>query len=359
MSDPFADAPSVVRFENVDVVFGNRPERALPLIDEGLDRAEIVERTGQVVGVRGATLDVREGELLVLMGLSGSGKSSLIRVVNGLNAATRGRVLVRDGMGDDGEMVCLGEASSRRLRTIRRERVAMVFQQFGLLPWRTVLQNVALGLELSGKPRRRRREEAMVEIERVGLADWADKPLTELSGGMQQRVGLARALATHAPILLMDEPYSALDPLIRGRLQDELCELQREMGRTILFVSHDLDEAMKLGDRIAIMEGGHIVQLGTPHDIALSPATPYVRDFVAKMNPLSVLRARDVMRPPTPGAQVKRSIPPDACLAEIIGVRHENEALAVVEDGDIIGIVTGDDLLAGLNRTAEAGSGDG
>jgi glycine betaine/proline transport system ATP-binding protein len=283
----------VVAFKNVDIVFGPDPESALPLIDAGRSRAEIVEETGQIVGVKNASLSVYEGEIVVLMGLSGSGKSTLIRAVNALNRITRGSVTVFDGKEDVDVQTC----SARRLRDLRRHRVAMVFQQFGLLPWRTVDDNVALGLELDGMARRERMEQVKAQLELVGLTGWGDKKVHELSGGMQQRVGLARAFATEAPILLMDEPFSALDPLIRVHLQDELIELQRKLNRTIIFVSHDLDEALKIGSRIAIMEGGEIVQVGTPQEIVLSPSSDYVRDFVANMNPLNVLRAQEIMEP--------------------------------------------------------------
>ncbi len=284
-------ARPVVCFRDVDIVFGSDPASALPLIDQGLGRAEIARRTGQILGVKKASLEVRDGEIVVLMGLSGSGKSTLLRAVNGLNKVSRGSVTVFDGAGDVEVQGC----SAAVLRSIRRRRVAMVFQQFGLLPWRTVDDNVALGLELDGVSRGERQERVRAQLELVGLTGWGGKRVNELSGGMQQRVGLARAFANQAPILLMDEPFSALDPLIRVRLQDELLALQQKLGRTIIFVSHDLDEALKIGNRIAIMEGGEIVQVGTPQDIVLSPSSDYVRDFVAHMNPLNVLRAQEVM----------------------------------------------------------------
>jgi glycine betaine/proline transport system ATP-binding protein len=286
-------AREVVAFDAVDIVFGGDPESALPLIDAGRSRAEIAQETGQIVGVKNATLSVYEGEIVVLMGLSGSGKSTLIRAVNALNRIARGRVTVFDGE----EEVDVQSCSASKLRSLRRHRVAMVFQQFGLLPWRTVSDNVALGLELDGVSRRKRMEKVAEQLDLVGLSTWGDKRVHELSGGMQQRVGLARAFATEAPILLMDEPFSALDPLIRMRLQDELIELQKKLNRTIIFVSHDLDEALKIGSRIAIMEGGEIVQVGTPQDIVLTPSSDYVRDFVANMNPLNVLRAQEIMMP--------------------------------------------------------------
>ncbi|MYZ48294.1 choline ABC transporter ATP-binding protein [Rhizobiales bacterium L72] len=283
----------MVAFRSVDIVFGDHPADALPLIDAGRTRGEIQAETGQIVGVKQATLDVRQGEIVVLMGLSGSGKSTLIRAVNGLSAVTRGTVTVHDGE----RHVDVHGCGRRRLRALRRSRIAMVFQQFALLPWRTVADNVALGLELDHVRRAERRRRVAEQLELVGLAGWGGKRVDELSGGMQQRVGLARAFATRAPLLLMDEPFSALDPLIRVRLQDELLALQRKLGRTMIFVSHDLDEALKIGTRIAIMEGGSIVQVGTPQEIVLKPSSAYVRDFVAHMNPLNVLRAQEVMTP--------------------------------------------------------------
>jgi glycine betaine/proline transport system ATP-binding protein len=321
----------VVRFKDVDIVFGADPRSVLPLIDQGMTRAEISRGTGHIVGVKHATLDVREGEIVVLMGLSGSGKSTLLRAVNGLNGITRGSVSVFDGEAD----VEVHRCSARRLRKLRRRRVAMVFQQFALLPWRTVNDNVALGLELDGINRARRAELVRSQLELVGLSGWGEKRVHELSGGMQQRVGLARAFATSAPILLMDEPFSALDPLIRVRLQDELLELQRKLNRTIIFVSHDLDEALKIGSRIAIMEGGEIVQTGTPQEIVLNPSSGYVRDFVAHMNPLNVLRAQEIMipfdkLPKEPGDGIAR-IDTDLTLTRAGEGRRNGETVPTVE----------------------------
>lgn len=282
-----------VEFDNVSIVFGEKPESALPLLDAGKSRADVRDATGQMLGVHDCSLTVAEGEILVLMGLSGSGKSTLLRAVNGLNPVVRGTVRVSDGHG----LVDVTHADPTTLRQIRQKRVAMVFQQFGLLPWRSVRENVGLGLELAGVPALERREIVETQLDLVGLANWADRKVSELSGGMQQRVGLARAFATDAPILLMDEPFSALDPLIRARLQDELLELQQKLKRTIIFVSHDLDEAFKLGNRIALMEGGRLVQLGTAREIIANPANDYVADFVAHMNPLGVLTATDLAIP--------------------------------------------------------------
>lgn len=285
-------AASALRFEAVDIVFGDKPARALPLIDQGQTREAILSACGQVLGAADCSLEVKAGEICVLMGLSGSGKSTLLRAVNGLNKVTRGRVLVRDGAKEIDIKTC----NRRTLRRLRSERIAMVFQQFALLPWRTVAENVGLGLELRGIGRAERDATVAQKLDLVGLTPWAEKYAHELSGGMQQRVGLARAFATDADILLMDEPFSALDPLIRDRLQDELCELQNQLGKTILFVSHDLDEAIKLGNTIAIMEGGRIIQAGAPETIITNPATDYVKSFVANVNPIRVLTAGSIAR---------------------------------------------------------------
>lgn len=281
-----------VDFKDVDIVFGEEQRRALDMIDRGASREEILAETGSVLGCAGANLTVETGEICVLMGLSGSGKSTLLRAVNRLNLPARGKVLVRDGE----RMVDVVNCDEKTLRHIRQTQVAMVFQQFALLPWRTVEQNVGLGLELAGVPDAERRERVAAQLRLVGLDQWAKKYGHELSGGMQQRVGLARAFATEAPILLMDEPFSALDPLIRTKLQDELLQLQERLQKTIVFVSHDLEEALKIGTHISIMEGGRIVQTGAPEDIVLRPANDYVREFIANVNPLSVLTAWNVMR---------------------------------------------------------------
>jgi glycine betaine/proline transport system ATP-binding protein len=283
---------AAVEFRDVDIVFGREQARALSMIDKGASRAEILAATGAVLGCAGASLSVPEGEISVLMGLSGSGKSTLLRAVNRLNVPARGQVLVQDG----GQAVDVVRCDPATLRRIRQKRVAMVFQQFALLPWRTVAENVGFGLELAGLPAAERKARVARQLGLVGLSEWRDKYAHELSGGMQQRVGLARAFATEAPVLLMDEPFSALDPLIRTKLQDELLQLQRTLKKTILFVSHDLEEALKIGNRITIMEGGRIVQSGAPEDIVLKPANDYVRDFIANVNPLSVLTAWNVMR---------------------------------------------------------------
>ncbi|MEQ1521347.1 MAG: ATP-binding cassette domain-containing protein, partial [Aestuariivirga sp.] len=238
---------TAVEFKNVDILFGKDIREALAMLDAGKDRSEILAKTGAVLGSAGASLVVKEGEISVLMGLSGSGKSTLLRAVNGLNKVSRGNVFVRDG----NKMVDVVTCDEATLRHVRQGQVAMVFQQFALLPWRTVSENVGFGLELAGMPEAERKVKVDKQLKLVGLDQWSGKYVHELSGGMQQRVGLARAFATEAPILLMDEPFSALDPLIRTKLQDELLQLQKTLKKTIIFVSHDLEEALKIGNHIS------------------------------------------------------------------------------------------------------------
>lgn len=339
-----------VDFRSVSIVFGDQPAAALPLMDAGQSRTQIEAATGQVLGVHDCSLSVQEGEILVLMGLSGSGKSTLLRAVNALNPVVRGSVLVNDGEA----MLDVTKASDQRLRELRQNRVTMVFQQFGLLPWRSVHDNVGFGLELAGIEPASRSERVAHQLELVGLTGWSSRPVSELSGGMQQRVGLARALVTEAPILLMDEPFSALDPLIRNRLQDELLELQRELKRTIIFVSHDLDEAFKLGDQIAIMEGGRIVQSGPPRAIFSQPANSYVADFVTHMNPLAVLCAKDVMQPATTPLP-ERTVTPHASIQSVMhDVLASPEGVAVMADGKCIGVITPDAVLQRLITPGDA-----
>ena len=279
--------------QNLDIVFGDNIKQALALLDQGASRQDIQVQTGSIVGVRQANLQVRTGEICVLMGLSGSGKSSLLRAVNGLNPVSRGSLYLRN----QDQMVDLADCSEDMLRHLRTHRVSMVFQKFALMPWLTVWENVAFGLMLQGKSKKQQFKIAQEKLDLVGLADWAMSRPDELSGGMQQRVGLARAFTMDSDILLMDEPFSALDPLIRTQLQDELLDIQKKLHKTILFVSHDLDEALKLGNHIAIMESGEIIQHDPPQKIVLQPATQYVADFVAHTNPLNVLRGAALMQP--------------------------------------------------------------
>lgn len=340
-----------VVFKNVDIVFGEKPAHVLTLIDEGKSREEISNDTGIVVGVADASLTVREGEILVLMGLSGSGKSTLLRAVNGLAPVARGDVQVMTPEG----AIDPYKTSPKMLRQLRTNTVSMVFQQFGLLPWRTVEENVGFGLELAGISESERKRRVGEQLELVSLDQWADRKVGELSGGMQQRVGLARAFATGAPILLMDEPFSALDPLIRTRLQDELLEFQRRLKKTILFVSHDLDEAFRIGNRIAIMDGGRIIQCGTPQEIVRDPANQYVADFVQNMNPIAMLTAGDVMRRGVAdgGSSVGVAATATAStpLIDILdALSRQPGTIGVIDNGVVIGTISADDIIAGLTR---------
>ena len=335
---------NAVEFDKVSIVFGDQPRRALPLMDQGLTRAEVQQQTGQILGVHDCSLNVANGEILVLMGLSGSGKSTLLRGVNALNPVVRGEVRVNDG----DKMVSVTKADPETLRRLRLTRIAMVFQQFGLLPWRTVRENVGLGLELAGTSIEDRRPLVDEQLALVNLSQWADRKVSELSGGMQQRVGLARAFVTQAPILLMDEPFSALDPLIRSKLQDELLDLQAKLKRTIVFVSHDLDEAFKIGNRIALMEGGRIVQCGTARQIIANPISDYVADFVAHMNPLGVLTARDVMETGSAGAGA-RELTAETPVKDIMQMMSQGVTeMVVMENGRNLGLVRTASLMAKL-----------
>ncbi|MHC6528892.1 MULTISPECIES: choline ABC transporter ATP-binding protein [unclassified Vibrio] len=328
-----------ITIEQLDVVFGDAPQKALTLLDSGLSRQEIIDQTGQVVGVDNVSMSVKEGEICVLMGLSGSGKSSLLRAVNGLNAISRGALKVKDG----DNQVDLAQCDEATLRQLRTHRVSMVFQKFALMPWLSVLDNVAFGLEMQGVSKAERRKRARTQLEMVGLAEWEDKFPHELSGGMQQRVGLARAFAMDTDILLMDEPFSALDPLIRAQLQDELLALQSKLNKTILFVSHDLDEALKIGNNIAIMESGRLIQHGKPEEIVLTPKTEYVKDFVAHTNPLNVLKGRSLMQPVT--ALEQQGNRWKVCQSSETWVESDNSAFNVHSDSDLT-LVHWDDSMS-------------
>ncbi|HSY08062.1 MAG TPA: choline ABC transporter ATP-binding protein [Steroidobacteraceae bacterium] len=329
---------TALEFCDVDILFsagtGRRAaallQQALSALDAGGTRAQITQKFGVVVGMAGANLKVERGEISVLMGLSGSGKSTLLRAANGIAPVTRGRVLVNDGA----NIIDVAECDAATLRRVRRRCIAMVFQQFALLPWRSVRDNVGFGLEVRGDPAAKRRRIIDQQLELVGLAQWGDRAVAELSGGMQQRVGLARAFATDADILLMDEPFSALDPLIRRKLQDELLALQEHVKKTILFVSHDLDEALKLGDRISMLEGGRIVQTGTAEDIVLRPGNAYVAEFVQHMNPLNVLTGGMVMRRSTELVRDGGGIWLDDARRYRVAVNGASEPTAVSFDGE-------------------------
>ncbi|KAF1078654.1 glycine betaine/L-proline ABC transporter ATP-binding protein [Methanogenium sp. MK-MG] len=281
-----------VSVRNLTKIFGKRPEDALRLVDQGKKKQEIFEETQQNVALRSLSFDVYEGELFVLMGLSGCGKSTLLRCINRLIEPTSGAVEI-DG-------VNIVAMNADELRQVRRTKIGMIFQGFALLPHRTILENVAFGLEIQGIPLEEREQKAREAIDLVGLSGYEESYPSGLSGGMQQRVGLARALASDADILLMDEAFSALDPMIRRDMQDELIELQARLNKTIIFVSHDLDEALKLGDRIALMKDGVIAQIGTAEDLLQNPSCDYVERFVEDVNLSRVLVSKDVMKRPEP-----------------------------------------------------------
>ena len=279
-------------------VFGEDTDRAFTMINEGADKDKVFEETGLTIGVNDVSLSIQEGEIFVIMGLSGSGKSTLVRLLNRLIEPTKGNVLLR---GKD-----IAHISEDRLREVRRNNISMVFQNFALMPHMTVIENAAFGLELAGVEADIRKQSAFTALERVGLGPYSESYPDELSGGMKQRVGLARALACDPDILLMDEAFSALDPLIRTEMQDELIRLQNDDKRTIVFISHDLDEAMRIGDRIAIMQNGEVVQVGTPDEILNSPANDYVEAFFRGVNVASALTVKDIARK-KPAAVFKKS----------------------------------------------------
>ena len=277
-----------IEVKNLTKIFGKSTKKALKMLKEGKGKEEIFKATGATVGVNQANFAVESGEIFVIMGLSGSGKSTLLRMLNRLIEPTSGQVLI------DNENIV--EMNAEQLRELRRKKISMVFQKFALFPHRTVIENVEFGLEIQGISAAERREKAMESLKLVGLESWADSYPNQLSGGMQQRVGLARALANDPEILLMDEAFSALDPLIRKEMQEELVDLQRSMNKTVIFITHDLDEALRIGDRIVLMRHGEIVQIGTPEEILTNPADSYVERFVEDVNLGKVLTAETVMR---------------------------------------------------------------
>jgi len=275
-----------IEIRNLYKIFGPHPQKAMSLLQQGQTKEEIFEKTETTIGVQDASFKIYTGEIFVIMGLSGSGKSTMVRMINRLIEPTSGQVLI------DGEEITT--MSDDQLVKLRRSKLSMVFQSFALMPHMNVLQNAAFGLEMDGVDLQTREARALEALEQVGLGAWAESMPNELSGGMQQRVGLARGLAVDPDILLMDEAFSALDPLIRTEMQDELLKLQSKARRTIVFISHDLDEAMRIGDRIAIMEGGRVVQIGSPEEILQNPADDYVRAFFRGVDPTNILSAGDI-----------------------------------------------------------------
>ena len=277
----------IIKVENLSKIFGKNTKRSSKLLEEGVSKEEILKKTGDTVGVNRTSFSVYPGEIFVIMGLSGSGKSTLIRLINRLIEPTSGSIYI------DGED--LAKVDKKKLREIRQKKFSMVFQNFALFPHRTVLENAAYGLELQKVPKAEREKKAKKALKLVGLEDYGQQNPNQLSGGMQQRVGLARALANDSDVLLMDEAFSALDPLIRKDMQDELIELQEDMQKTILFITHDLNEALRLGDRIVLMRNGSIVQVGTPEEILMNPANAYVERFVADIDRSKILNAQHIM----------------------------------------------------------------
>lgn len=337
-----------IMVEGLYKIFGPQPQKALEMLSQGKSKNEIMAAIRHGVGVNNATFDVREGEIVVVMGLSGSGKSTLVRCLNRLIAPTAGKIIV------DGQDVLTMD--DKELRRLRQNKMGMVFQNFALFPHRTVLENAAMGLEIQGMPKAERLQKAREALELVGLDSWAGSYPRELSGGMQQRVGLARALALSPDILLMDEAFSALDPLIRRDMQDELINLQEKMRKTIVFISHDLDEALKLGDRIILMKDGAIVQIGTPEQILTSPATDYVARFVQDVDITKVLTAESVMKRSEAVAYL-RTDGPRAALRKMR--KHNIAHLFVVDHNQqLVGIVSADaaahQAAQGQDQLAEA-----
>ncbi len=323
-----------IELKNVSKIFGDHTRKALAMLKEGKGKDEIQAKTGSVIGVNNVSFNVCQGEIVVVMGLSGSGKSTLVRCINRLFEPTSGEILV------DGQDV--RKLNRDELRQFRREKFGMVFQNFALFPHRTVVHNVEFGLEIQNADKELRRQKAEKSLELVGLKGWGEKYPSELSGGMQQRVGLARALALDPDILLMDEAFSALDPLIRRDMQDELISLQQSMRKTIVFISHDLDEALKLGDRIVLMKDGAVVQIGTPEDILMNPSNEYVAKFVEEVDITKVLTAESIMKKSQDVAYLSADGPRAAMR------KMKNNAIASLfvlnKEGIVQGIVFADEV---------------
>ncbi|GAK11030.1 LOW QUALITY PROTEIN: glycine betaine ABC transport system, ATP-binding protein OpuAA [Geomicrobium sp. JCM 19039] len=346
------DALSKIKVENLTKVFGKKPARAIPLLNESKSKSEILEKTGLTVGVNKASFAVEDGEIFVIMGLSGSGKSTLVRLLNRLIEPTEGSVYLNDKD--------LAKVDQKTLRDIRRKDMSMVFQKFGLFPFRTIVSNVEYGLEVQGVPKDDRYKKAMESLKLVGLEGYEDKYPDELSGGMQQRVGLARAFANDSDVLLMDEAFSALDPLIRKDMQDELLDLQETMKKTIIFITHDLDEALRIGDRITIMKDAAIVQIGTPEEILTNPADEYVEKFVEDVDRSKVYTASNVMmrpetvQPEREGPRVALKRMRETGISSIFAVKRNRELIGIVDAADVRKLVDEgkDDLTEAIQTNA-------
>ena len=331
---------SKIEIKDLYLIFGNEKQKALKMLKEDKSKSEILKDTGCTVGVKNANISINEGEFFVIMGLSGSGKSTLLRCINRLIRPTSGQVLVNG--------IDISKVSEKELLQVRRKELAMVFQNFGLLPHRSVLHNIAFGLELQGVKKEEREKKAMESMKLVGLKGYENQMVGELSGGMQQRVGLARALANNPEVLLMDEAFSALDPLIRVQMQDELLALQSKMKKTIVFITHDLSEAIKLGDRIAIMKDGEVVQIGTSEEILTEPANDYVARFVENVDRSKIITASSLMIDKPLVARLKKE-GPEVLIRKM---RAKNITVLPVIDADdkLVGEVRLNDLLKLRNK---------
>jgi glycine betaine/proline transport system ATP-binding protein len=358
MTTPATGADEVlVDCQNLWKIFGSKASAAMDAIERrGLSKTQVLQEFECVVGVSDASLQVRRGEIFCIMGLSGSGKSTLIRLLNRLIEPSHGKVLVKGK-----NVSSLGAAE---LRDMRARHIGMVFQSVALLPHKSVLENAAFGLEVRGVSKAERIKTAEQALAKVGLSDWVARYPRELSGGMQQRVGLARALASDPEIILMDEPFSALDPLIRRQLQDEFRQLTKELGKSAVFITHDLDEAIRIGDRIAIMKDGVIIQVGTSEEIILNPADAYVAEFVAGISRVHFIKAHSVMQPlanwrrtnPNMDPAQLLSTHPEADIDELIHLimRSKQDAIAVTERGALVGVVTARGLLRSVGDKDKA-----
>ncbi len=340
---------SKIEIRNVYKIFGQNPSKILQMVQDGANKEEVLEKTGHTVGLDNVSLSIEEGETFVCMGLSGSGKSTLIRHINRLIDPTSGEVLV--------EGTNVMDLDQKNLIEFRRHKMSMVFQRFGLFPHKTVIENVGYGLEVQGKTLEERNKIAMEKIEAVGLSGFEHQYPNQLSGGMQQRVGLARALATNTNIMLMDEAFSALDPLIRSDMQKQLIDLQSELKKTIFFITHDLDESLRLGDHIGILNHGKLVQVGTPIDIIMKPADDYVKAFVKDVNRARVIKAKIIMKPTNETNGIDKSnlikVHEDQFIEEFLPQVVCNNANCEVVDkeGNTKGYITNKELQESLSKS--------
>jgi len=331
-----------VKVENLTKIFGPNPKSALEKVKKGVSKNQILEETGHTVGVYDVSFEVNEGETFVIMGLSGSGKSTLIRCLNLLNKPTEGTIYI-----DDVNVVALNK---KELMEVRQRKLAMVFQHFGLLTHRNVINNVEYGLEIRGVPKEEREETAKRVLASVGLEGWENKMISELSGGMQQRVGLARALANDPDILLMDEPFSALDPLIRREMQFELLDIQSKLKKTIIFITHDVNEAFKIGDRVAVMKDGMIEQTGTPEEIIAKPNSQYIEEFIKDIDRSKVIQAKNIMFKPSAVVSLKDGLRVAVKVMESNGI---SSVFVVDNQRRLQGIITIDDTIAAIKENKQ------